>query len=295
MPFGLPIAFWSGEGSFHRRTILLNSLGKPAQCSHRTGLGTFQPGGKGVHVFCEKPLACTFADAERLRDQAAGDGLVLQVGYFRRFHPTAQVLYDLLRNGELGNPLGCTFNGGHVFNPPASLMNPSISGGGVLMDFGVHIFDRLLSWFDSFEIDDYADDACGGLEANCIVKGCARVNAHSLPVELHLSRTSELGYFSVIVFEQASVTCPLDTGHALDLESKDRSAEGGDGRRLLGELKIEPNRDCISYFCEQFLEFRTRIYGGDETYSNLDDAVRVNALVDRCYGQRNHLTFPSGW
>jgi predicted dehydrogenase len=46
----------------------------------------------GVHVLCEKPLACTFADAQGLRDQAAAGGLVLQVGYFRRFHPTTTTL-----------------------------------------------------------------------------------------------------------------------------------------------------------------------------------------------------------
>src|ERR687889_2105895 len=39
----------------------------------------------GRHVFCEKPMAVTLADADRAIDAARGAGVVLQVGFNRRF------------------------------------------------------------------------------------------------------------------------------------------------------------------------------------------------------------------
>lgn len=250
----------------------------------------------GVHVLCEKPLACTFADAQRLRDQAAAGGLVLQAGYFRRFHPAARIVYHILRNQELGNPLACAVNAGQSLNAlPASLMSRELSGGGVLMDYGVHVLDRLLSWFDRVEVDEYADDYSGGLEANCLVKARGWVNGRTLPIEIHLSRTAELGYSSTIDFEGASVSCGHDVGHTLTLKASNHSTDGLGARRLVGELKVGPDRDNTSYFCPQFEEFGARIHGAEEAFSNLEDAVRVNCLVDQCYARRDRLNLASGW
>lgn len=58
--------------------------------------------GKGV--FCEKPMALSLADADRAIDAARAAGVVLQVGFNRRFAPDWQAARALLDNGELGTP-----------------------------------------------------------------------------------------------------------------------------------------------------------------------------------------------
>lgn len=57
------------------------------------------------HVFCEKPLALTRADAERAVAECNANGVVLGIGHERRFEPPMLELQRLARSGELGTLL----------------------------------------------------------------------------------------------------------------------------------------------------------------------------------------------
>jgi predicted dehydrogenase len=59
----------------------------------------------GKHVFCEKPFALTKADAEAAAEATQRAGVVLAVGYNRRFHPEMTRLRERIRNGDLGTIL----------------------------------------------------------------------------------------------------------------------------------------------------------------------------------------------
>ncbi|ANJ28674.1 Gfo/Idh/MocA family protein [Agromyces aureus] len=56
----------------------------------------------GKHVICEKPLATSVADAERLRTLAAERGLVTAVPFVYRFHPMAREARARIAAGETG-------------------------------------------------------------------------------------------------------------------------------------------------------------------------------------------------
>src|SRR4030095_13545403 len=58
--------------------------------------------GKGV--FCEKPMALTLPDADRALGAARAAGVVLQVGFNRRFAPDWAAARALLEDGRLGTP-----------------------------------------------------------------------------------------------------------------------------------------------------------------------------------------------
>jgi myo-inositol 2-dehydrogenase/D-chiro-inositol 1-dehydrogenase len=58
--------------------------------------------GKGV--FCEKPMAMSLADADRAIDAARAAGVVLQVGFNRRFAADWRAARALLDDGRLGTP-----------------------------------------------------------------------------------------------------------------------------------------------------------------------------------------------
>lgn len=58
----------------------------------------------GKAVFCEKPMAITLADADRAREAARAAGVVLQVGFNRRFAADWMAARDLLDSGRLGTP-----------------------------------------------------------------------------------------------------------------------------------------------------------------------------------------------
>jgi predicted dehydrogenase len=100
----------------------------------------------GKSVLVEKPMAKTVADAEALvAAEAASDG-VLQVGYVRRWSTNAQVLKRFVDAGDLGAihyaKATCLRRAG---NPGGWFADRAISGGGPLIDIGVHFID--LAWW----------------------------------------------------------------------------------------------------------------------------------------------------
>lgn len=60
---------------------------------------------KGLHVFCEKPLCLTLADAQRAIDQFQAKNLILGIGHERRFEPEIMAMRDLIGQGTLGEIL----------------------------------------------------------------------------------------------------------------------------------------------------------------------------------------------
>ena len=245
---------------------------------------------RGIHVLCEKPLASTEQEAEALEETARAHGIVLQVGYYRRFHPSAQRVRTWLHDGALGRPRRCTMIGGQILRPREasdSLMDPVQTGGGVLIDVGVHMVDRLLTWFDALTLREYLDDHAGGMEANALLRLEGRVRDRPIPITMLLSRTSDLGYHAAVEFDEGTVVCALNTGHALTVLSP-ANGRGDDGRSRTIVDTDEP-RPAVSYFGEQWAEFAAHIRGVPPRVSSLRDAVRTTAIVEACYRTRRPL------
>ncbi|MCE3403581.1 Gfo/Idh/MocA family oxidoreductase, partial [Staphylococcus aureus] len=57
----------------------------------------------GKHVMCEKPMAKTTAEAQKMIDTAKSTGKKLTIGYQNRFRPDSQFLYKSAQRGDLGD------------------------------------------------------------------------------------------------------------------------------------------------------------------------------------------------
>lgn len=94
----------------------------------------------GKHVFIEKPMCLTVSDGEEIVSKVAETGLVLQVGFNRRFAPMLRALKQCL--GSTGPRIfNCRVNVG----PLGDAWSNSIAEGGRLLGEGVHFFD-LCNW-----------------------------------------------------------------------------------------------------------------------------------------------------
>ncbi len=99
----------------------------------------------GIHVLCEKPIATTRADAERMFAASARSGARLMAGYTYRFSPSLAMLKQLVVAGWLG----CLTEISGGFGRPYELgghrtdfrRQRRLSGGGVLIDQGIHLID----------------------------------------------------------------------------------------------------------------------------------------------------------
>ena len=63
---------------------------------------TIEAAKAGKHVFCEKPLARTAAEARTMRDAALKAGVKNQTAFYYRFVPAVRQAYELIRSGKLG-------------------------------------------------------------------------------------------------------------------------------------------------------------------------------------------------
>lgn len=99
--------------------------------------------GRGVHVFCEKPLARTAADARRMVEAAHKANRLLATAFCHRFIPAVRRLRELIACGDLGRPLlyRNQFSGPFKGVESTWFSDPEISGGGTLMDTTVHSVD----------------------------------------------------------------------------------------------------------------------------------------------------------
>jgi predicted dehydrogenase len=99
------------------------------------------------HVLIEKPMACSLEEAEHLIELAKKANRVLQVSYQRHFEPAFIYIRDAISSGIIGNLTSVTaslYQDWKHLTTGTWRQNPSLSGGGMLMDSGSHIIDVLL-------------------------------------------------------------------------------------------------------------------------------------------------------
>lgn len=103
----------------------------------------------GKHVLCEKPLARNYEEGKQIVDAAGENGVKLKCGFNLRHHPgiiQARKWFDQGIIGELCF-IRCRYGiGGRPGFDKEWRADPEISGGGQLMDQGIHLLD-LSRWF----------------------------------------------------------------------------------------------------------------------------------------------------
>ncbi len=106
---------------------------------------TIQAATAGKPVLCEKPLALNSGQAQAMIDACRANGVQLMVCYYQRYNTRHQQIKQLLAAGAIGQVTAARLNFSDYFPPTPGYWHhdPSISGGGPLMDLGVHCIDLL--------------------------------------------------------------------------------------------------------------------------------------------------------
>lgn len=100
----------------------------------------------GKHVLVEKPLCKTVEEALRVEEAVRKSGKILQVGFVRRYAENTQILKKFIDASDLGEiyyaKASCLRRLG---NPGGWFADVERSGGGPLIDLGVHVID--ICWY----------------------------------------------------------------------------------------------------------------------------------------------------
>ncbi len=103
----------------------------------------------GKHVLCEKPLARTLEEGERMIEAARRAGKVLKCGFNHRHHPAVKLAKDYLDRGDLGQPGFARARYGICGRPGYEKewrADPRVAAGGHFLEQGIHVID-LFRWF----------------------------------------------------------------------------------------------------------------------------------------------------
>ena len=157
----------------------------------------------GKHVLCEKPMSLNSRQGEEVVTAARSSGCQLKVGFNHRHHPAIRRAHDLVREDAVGDLLFIRCRYGHGGRPGYERewrMNPDVSGGGELLDQGMHAID-LFRWF----LGDLSEVT--GLTATWVWQATVEDNAFALfrsfkgqVASLHTSWTQWKNLFSFEVF-----------------------------------------------------------------------------------------------
>lgn len=108
---------------------------------------------RGMSVFCQKPLACNLEQTKALVDLAREKDLLLMADMSYRYTEALMNIKKRIDAGELGDVFAAHLTFHNAYGPDKSwYYDPALSGGGCVMDLGVHLIDALFWMFPALSV-----------------------------------------------------------------------------------------------------------------------------------------------
>lgn len=241
---------------------------------------------RGVAVFCQKPLGRDAAEAAAVVEAARQADRLLSVDFSYRHTAAMQAIAELVRGGALGRIFAADLVFHNAYGPDKPwFYDRAQSGGGCVMDLGVHLIDLLL-WLSDFPevVEVHSDLFAGGEPARAdAVEDFALAQltlANGIVARLACSWRLQAGQEAVI---EASFYG--DRGGAA-LRNVQGSFYDFEARRLHGttsELLVAPPDDWGGRAAAAWAERLARDRSFDPAAERLVDVARA---VERIYTAR---------
>lgn len=116
----------------------------------------------GKHVFCEKPITVNYALSLEMAEEAKKQNKILNIGVCNRYNKSVELLEEMNRKGEFGNiyHVYCSFRSFRsIPGLGGAFTTKEQSGGGVLIDWGVHFLDLILYILGGAKLKNVTCDA----------------------------------------------------------------------------------------------------------------------------------------
>lgn len=234
----------------------------------------------GVHVLCEKPMATTSADVERMYQASAKGGGRLVASHNSRFNANVAMLKTVIARGWLGAVEEISGGLGSAYEAAERRTDfrreRRLSGGGVLIDLGIHLIDVAV-WLAgerpiSVRYDaavapgwDVETDADVGIEfANGIWAHFSVSFTHALDPTLKVRGTE--GWASASLY---------DPGHLTLFTERARICQRAGAQHLILDDRPGYERG-MEHFADAVLSGREFIVQPDEVAAGL-------AIIEQCY------------
>lgn len=152
--FNIPKVYYDYEEMLERENLTAISVCTPNYLHAPISISALD---KGIHVLCEKPMATSIEEAEEMVKASKKSGKILMIGYTQRFRPFNLLLKKLIEKGDLGEiyyARGSLLRRKGIPGIGTWFTTKEMSGGGCLLDIGVHILD-LIWWLMGMPIPKF--------------------------------------------------------------------------------------------------------------------------------------------
>lgn len=245
------------------------------------------------HILIEKPVALTVKDGEEIREVCEKEGVLVSVGFMMRFHAYHCKMKEIIGSGKLGDVVSCRaqLTCWYPDIPGSWRQKKSTSGGGALMDMGIHCIDliqyvtggkakRIATFTDTKTFKyDVEDSASVIFEMDN--RAFAYVDANfNIPDDAARCRFEIYGTRGSMLAEQ---TIGQVEGGKLDviLSEDSRGYDAQQDRIEVAPVKIDV--EFGNMYTKEIESFGRSILNKEPVAVSLEDALQVQKVVEAAY------------
>ncbi len=242
---------------------------------------------RGVAVFCQKPLGRNVAEARAVVDAARRADRLLCVDLSYRFTEGMRRIREVVASGELGHIYAVDLVFHNAYGPDKPwFYDPALSGGGCVMDLGVHLVDLALWTLNNPGI---------GSASGKLFAGGKPLKDSASQVEDYAVATVELDTGAVV---QLACSWKLQAGCDAVISATFYGTKGGVSLRnvngsfydFTAERYRGTSRETLTMPPDEWggraaADWASRLAGGERFDPAADELVTVASVLDRIYGR----------
>lgn len=111
----------------------------------------------GKNIICEKPIAMSTVQAETMYDAAEKAGVLFEVHQNRRWDDDFLTAKNIMAKGEIGDIYKIESRVVGANGIPGAWRKEKAHGGGMMLDWGVHLIDQMLQFVKSTVVSVYCE------------------------------------------------------------------------------------------------------------------------------------------
>ncbi len=265
-------------------------IASPVFCHKEQAFAAFKA---KKHVLLEKPLGLTADDSLEIIEAAEKAGVKLGTGFMMRFNPFHREIKRIIAEGKIGDivSMRAQFSCWYPEIPGAWRQTKALSGGGALIDLGVHCIDLLLfiSGLEAVECTGYASTNTFSYEvddsASLIIKMSNGANAYvdvnfnvpdaaaKSPLEFYGTRGS--------IFATGTLSQSAGGGKVDILYAEEADYDAAQNRSLVKPMKLEV--EPVNLYTEEIDAFATAVLEDKEPPVNGRNTLSVQRIIDAIY------------
>ncbi|MBE7021441.1 MAG: Gfo/Idh/MocA family oxidoreductase [Ruminococcaceae bacterium] len=252
----------------------------------------------GKHVFCEKPITVNYDLSVEMAEEAKKQGKLLTIGVVNRFNTSVEMLKKLNEEGRFGNiyHVYCSFRA-HRAIPGlgGDFTTKSQSGGGVLIDWGIHFFDLILYILGNAKLETVTCDAYNEMAKD--MKSYKYTGMWAEDTKNVETGINDVDDFITGYVRTDKATISFNGAWAQNIGEREmfvdflgdkagaRLEYGGKFTIYDGETleTINPEYEMIPHFESEDKSFIETIDSGEKTRSYIDNILESMKLLDKLY------------